>query len=235
MSSGRKLRLDVAPFVTALLIGESLSCPADTDLDGQLTGRDIPPFVRLVLGEAPPTLVRYDYRNQMVEHTESLSGVTTTYAYDALGRRVEKVVDVFGTPRTTRYFYNGNQVFEEQDESGTTLATMARFTSPTAPVPGRAARARSLPTSACVGVSTVHLQRQGQQRGLCHISMRDDAHRGQVKIPKPPNPSISGTRRFTTSDGRPYYPRHPSLGQGPAESHPRSRGRQLRHPHRYPQ
>ena len=47
------------------------------------------------------------------------------YRYAALGRRIEKITDVYGTPTTVRYSYGGNfqQVVEEQDENGLTLAT----------------------------------------------------------------------------------------------------------------
>jgi len=65
----------------------------------------------------------YDYRNRMVSYTDEAAETSTTYAYDALGRRFEKVVDADGTPQTTRYFYNGRQVIEEQGDGGSTLAT----------------------------------------------------------------------------------------------------------------
>jgi RHS repeat-associated protein len=64
----------------------------------------------------------YDYRNQMVRYRELGSGVTTTYTYDALGRRIGKVVDD-GTPETTRFFYDRWREIEEQDGTGTTRAT----------------------------------------------------------------------------------------------------------------
>ena len=66
----------------------------------------------------------YDYRNRMVSDTDTSTGITTNYAYDALGRRIERVVDAGGaSPETTRYFYSGFQVCEEQDENNATLAT----------------------------------------------------------------------------------------------------------------
>ena len=68
----------------------------------------------------------YDYRNQMVQYTDTPGGVTTTYAYDALGRRVERIVDD-GTPETTRYFYDGWQVVEEQDNAQSTPNTLATY------------------------------------------------------------------------------------------------------------
>ncbi len=65
--------------------------------------------------------IAYDYRNQMVEYVAA--GETHTYAYDALGRRIRRVLDSTGIPVQTRYFYDGWQVVEEQDQLGTTQAT----------------------------------------------------------------------------------------------------------------
>ncbi len=48
----------------------------------------------------------------------------TTYRYDALGRRIEKVVDD-GAVQTTRFYYSGWQVVEEQDGVDVTDATYA--------------------------------------------------------------------------------------------------------------
>lgn len=72
-------------------------------------------------GGGPAATVAYDYRNRMVRHTRG--GIQTDYAYDALSRRIEKVVDATGTPQTTRYLYDGWRVIEEQDAGGATLAT----------------------------------------------------------------------------------------------------------------
>ncbi|UCF43965.1 MAG: RHS repeat protein [Planctomycetota bacterium] len=65
----------------------------------------------------------YDYRNQMVEVNDVNTGQVHTYAYDALGRRIEKVVDSDGSPQITRFFYDEWQVIKEQDGDGNTLAT----------------------------------------------------------------------------------------------------------------
>ncbi|MCH7526892.1 MAG: hypothetical protein IID39_05605, partial [Planctomycetes bacterium] len=74
-------------------------------------------------GQLPAAEMIYDYRNQMVEYRDTQSGVLSTYAYDASGRRIVRVVDADGDPQETRYFYDGVQVIEEQNDLGTTLTT----------------------------------------------------------------------------------------------------------------
>ena len=63
----------------------------------------------------------------MVEYLVVATAERHTYDYDALGRRILKVVDADGlgpgSPIETRYFYDGRQVCEEQDAAGATLAT----------------------------------------------------------------------------------------------------------------
>ena len=81
-------------------------------------------LVSLIDPGAPPPMatIQYDYRNQMVSDVDpSASGgaVTAQYAYDALGRRIARTVNF----QTTRYFYDGWQVVEEQDGLGITQAT----------------------------------------------------------------------------------------------------------------
>jgi RHS repeat-associated protein len=65
--------------------------------------------------------ITYDYRNQMISHTDHETSSVTTYAYDALGRRIRRVIDD-GTPQTVSYCYAGWQIMEEQDEFGATQA-----------------------------------------------------------------------------------------------------------------
>lgn len=80
----------------------------------------------------------YDYMNRLVRidrtttspngSSGSLGGqssavLTTTYAYDVLGRRIEKTLDAAGSPQTTRFYYDGHQVIEERDGNGATTAT----------------------------------------------------------------------------------------------------------------
>jgi YD repeat-containing protein len=65
----------------------------------------------------------YDYRNQMIEHRDNTSGAVARYSYDALGRRIAKVVTTGATSVTTRFFYDDWQEIEEQNENGVTQAS----------------------------------------------------------------------------------------------------------------
>ena len=66
--------------------------------------------------------IAYNYKNQMVQWTDSVSGFTMTCTYDAIGRRIQK--DRTGSqPQSTKYLYLGWQLCEEMDSSGATLAT----------------------------------------------------------------------------------------------------------------
>jgi RHS repeat-associated protein len=67
--------------------------------------------------------MQYDYLNRMVEVTDAQSSQRHTYAYDALGRRIVRVVDADGAAQETRYFYTGLRVIEEQEALGATQAT----------------------------------------------------------------------------------------------------------------
>jgi RHS repeat-associated protein len=65
----------------------------------------------------------YDYRNMMVGF-EDEGGIVSEYRYDALGRRIEKVVDAEGTAVTTRYLHNSRwQVIEERNGSNAVQTT----------------------------------------------------------------------------------------------------------------
>ncbi len=67
-------------------------------------------------------LYGYDFENRLVEvRLKSTTALVATYRYDALGRRVEKVV---AAGSTTRYILDGVQVIEEYDGSG---AWQARY------------------------------------------------------------------------------------------------------------
>lgn len=117
---------DVGPFVEALVSKSSLGPCADVNGDGKLDGLDIQPFVDLLLGPALPATgfaIQYDYANRMVSYEDRATNKLTQYAYDALGRRIQKVLDALGTPQTTRYFYDGWRVIEEQTGAGATMAT----------------------------------------------------------------------------------------------------------------
>lgn len=65
----------------------------------------------------------HDYRNRLVRFTDE-EGVVTTFRYDALGRRIEKVADAEGqSPEVMRYFHAGWRVVEERDGASSTVAT----------------------------------------------------------------------------------------------------------------
>jgi YD repeat-containing protein len=68
-------------------------------------------------------VMSYDYRNRLVSYMDMASQVITTYKYDVLGRRIEKVVDSGASVETTRFLYDGLRLVEEQDELGITQGT----------------------------------------------------------------------------------------------------------------
>jgi RHS repeat-associated protein len=86
----------------------------DYDANGNLIAIDRPPS-----GGSDTVSLAYDYRNRMVSYADPATGVTATYAYDPLGRRIARTVN----GATTRFFYDRVQEIEEQDAAGTTQAT----------------------------------------------------------------------------------------------------------------
>ena len=92
------------------------------DFNGNLIATDSPPP-----GGPPMRIIAYDYRNRMVDVTDLLGLIGLqrhTYAYDAFGRRIAKVVNADGPgPDETRYLYDGSRVIEEQNALSTTQAT----------------------------------------------------------------------------------------------------------------
>jgi YD repeat-containing protein len=81
-------------------------------------------------GEPTDPLVRvfsYDYADRLVA-VQGASGPVAQYAYDALGRRIAKVVYAGLPPvpvQTNRYLYAGGQVIEEHDGGGAVARTYA--------------------------------------------------------------------------------------------------------------
>jgi RHS repeat-associated protein len=57
----------------------------------------------------------HDYRSQMVRVTEGTT--TTENKYDALGRRLQKIVNTGSQSKTENYYYSGHQVVEVRDGS----------------------------------------------------------------------------------------------------------------------
>lgn len=66
-------------------------------------------------------ILNYDYRNQLVAFVDIESGTTAAYRYDGEGRRIERRVVRDAREEVVRYFYQGMQVIEEQDEAGAML------------------------------------------------------------------------------------------------------------------
>jgi RHS repeat-associated protein len=100
---------------------------ADLDGDGDV---DLVDFMQLqpeLIDETAPDLTpsyRYDYRNQMDSYTDASANMRYAYLYDALGRRIGKIVDADGaSPQVTYYFYAGDRVIEERNAAGSTTAT----------------------------------------------------------------------------------------------------------------
>ena len=62
-----------------------------------------------------PRTFKYDYKNRLVQFTDAGTATTTTYRYDAIGRRVAKTV---GTT-FTRFLYAGRMEIAELNSTGT--------------------------------------------------------------------------------------------------------------------
>ena len=62
---------------------------------------------------------QYNYNNRLISVD---NGATATYTYDALNRRVQKMV-VEPVETTTNYYYCGDQAIEERDANNAVLAT----------------------------------------------------------------------------------------------------------------
>ncbi|MFO0983632.1 MAG: DUF6531 domain-containing protein [Planctomycetota bacterium] len=73
---------------------------------------------RIVLSPTSSRQFAYDYRDQIVSHT-GITGDVTTYAYDALGRCIQRSTG----SGTTRLLYHQDHLVEEQDTLSNTLAT----------------------------------------------------------------------------------------------------------------
>ncbi|HKQ46551.1 MAG TPA: hypothetical protein VJZ71_00600 [Phycisphaerae bacterium] len=113
---------DVPPFSNALVAGTPTLCSADANGNGSANGGDVQRETDYILGLAIPTRpfsALYDYRNRMVRHSNLVTGEVATYAYDALGRRIQKVVNGI----ETNYIHDGWQVIEERDGGGVTTQT----------------------------------------------------------------------------------------------------------------
>jgi len=79
---------------------------------------------QLSLNQSSAIALAYDYKNRLVGVTNNALGLATIYAYDALNRRVQKVVSPTGVASSTNLFYYCDwQEIEERDGTGQTAAT----------------------------------------------------------------------------------------------------------------
>jgi RHS repeat-associated protein len=111
------------------LVGPAGLLPAgcscyDFDQDLDVDHRDVAQFQHAFAG-ATPTGVDYvyDYLNRLVVRQDASSFAFSAYTYDALGRRIETLVDAGGVPEVRRFFYDDWQVIEEQDDLSVLQAT----------------------------------------------------------------------------------------------------------------
>jgi len=66
----------------------------------------------------------YDEENRLTRVTRNSDlAIVGQYQYDALGRRVQKIVNPAGGPSTSRYFHDDARIVEEEDAGGATQAT----------------------------------------------------------------------------------------------------------------
>ena len=71
------------------------------------------------------TTYNWDFENRLTSVVLPGAGGTVTFKYDPFGRRIQKS----SASGTTNYLYNGANVVEEADTSGTKLVTYARLPS----------------------------------------------------------------------------------------------------------
>ena len=84
---------------------------------------------------AGPTTYQYDYAGRLVQlqaidfSSGALTITTSSYAYDALGRRISKTVSAGGglPPVTTEFFYDGARVIEEHQNGSVTATYVTRI------------------------------------------------------------------------------------------------------------
>jgi len=76
------------------------------------------------VGQSSQRIITYDFGDRMATYTNAVSGVVATYAYDAIGRRIEKRI-VFPSPQTTRFVNHEWQEIGELDELDVVRVTYA--------------------------------------------------------------------------------------------------------------
>lgn len=110
---------DPGPYTCDPTLPEPADCQVNQYTNTPFDSRQYDRKGNLVQTMSSPRQFSYDYRDQLVQHFDSFSGVTTTYRYDALGRRIEK--NAGGA--VTRFYYSGPREIEEQDQVNAILAT----------------------------------------------------------------------------------------------------------------
>ncbi len=68
----------------------------------------------------PPIFMDYDYKDRLITHDDPSVGIISTYAYDALDRRISKKENSAIFTTETTFYYDGHHVIEEADNTGST-------------------------------------------------------------------------------------------------------------------
>jgi RHS repeat-associated protein len=97
--------------------------PTTTTFTGTLS-TDLAEAANQKTGFGTGQIGEYSFRDvQLRDPSSTVDTVTSTYIYDAMGRRIGKTIDPGGTPITTQYIYDGDQLIEERDGSGAVIAS----------------------------------------------------------------------------------------------------------------
>jgi len=127
-AAGNRRQVLGGPRAGAYLLDPTLPAPADAQVNQYTTtpfdARSYDGAGNLVtaIGAQQLRQCTWDFAHQLVEEVDPATGNRVTYAYDALGRRFQKIV-TGAASQTVRYSWSRDQIIEERDAGGSTLAS----------------------------------------------------------------------------------------------------------------